>query len=140
MPTVLRSFRLMVLALALVAGALVGPAVTTPSRAPQASAAVYPTCGISGCSAARTALAGWRQLGLPTTRTWYSWPYGQYNFAGGRHGNYEGQLPAGATYYEYDVYPRARGAARDAHRIVVNRATGATWYTPDHYDDFYRLA
>lgn len=136
----LRPFRTLLLALTLAAGTLAGPSLVAPTAAPQATAAVYPSCTISGCSAARTALTGWRQLGLPTTRTWYSWPYGRYNFAGGKHGNYEGQLPPASTYYEYDVYPRARGAARDAHRIVVNRATGATWYTPDHYDDFYRLA
>jgi ribonuclease T1 len=128
----MRMLRSVLLALALVAGA--GVAAPAP-----ASAAVYSSCTVSGCSAARTALTGWKQLGLPTTRTWYAWPYGQYNFAGGRFYNYEDQLPA-ATYYEYDVYPRARGAARDAYRIVVNRSTGATWYSPDHYEDFYRVA
>lgn len=135
----MRPFRILVLALALAAGTLAGPAVVAPAAAPQATASVYGTCSISGCSAARTALTGWKQLGLPTTRTWYAWPYGQYNFAGGRFYNYEGQLPS-ATYNEYDVYPRARGAARDAHRIIVNRSTGATWYSPDHYEDFYRIA
>ena len=47
--------------------------------------------------------------------------------------------PSGATYHEYDVYSRARGAARDAYRIVVNRSTGAVWFSPNHYTDFYRL-
>lgn len=128
----LRPIRLLLLALAVAAATLVAPAAP-------ATANVYSSCSVSGCSAARTALTGWKQLGLPTSRTWYAWPYGQYNFAGGRFSNYEGQLPS-ATYYEYDVYPRPRGAARDAYRIVVNRSTGATWYTPDHYDDFYRIA
>jgi ribonuclease T1 len=128
----LRPFRLLLLALALATATLVAPAAP-------AGAAVYPTCSVSGCSAAQTALTGWKQLGLPTTRAWYAWPYGQYNFAGGRFYNYDGQLPS-ATYYEYDVYPRPRGAARDAYRIVVNRSTGATWYSPDHYADFYRIA
>lgn len=134
-----RTVRTLLLALVLAAGALLGPGLVAPDRAPQAGASVYSSCSVSGCSAARTALSGWRQLGLPTARTWYAWPYGQYNFAGGRFYNYEGQLPS-ATYYEYDVYPRPRGAARDAYRIVVNRSTGATWYTPDHYEDFYRIA
>jgi guanyl-specific ribonuclease Sa len=138
--SIARPLHVLLGALALLAGLLVGPAVVAPAAAPQATATVYASCGISGCSAARTALTGWRQLGLPTSRAWHAWPYGQYNFAGGRHGNYEGQLPASGTYYEYDVYPRPRGAARDAHRIVVNRATGAAWYTPDHYADFYRIA
>jgi ribonuclease T1 len=39
----------------------------------------------------------------------------------------------------YDVYPRARGAARDAYRIVVNRSTRETWFTPDHYLNFSKL-
>lgn len=136
----MRPIRLLVLALALVAGTLLGPSVAAPASAPQATAAVYSSCNVSGCSAARTALTGWRSLNLPTVRNWYSWPYGQWNFAGGKFGNYEGQLPAGGNYYEYDVYPRAKGAARDARRIVVNRSSGATWYSPDHYDDFYRIA
>jgi ribonuclease T1 len=38
-----------------------------------------------------------------------------------------------------DVYPRSRGAARDAYRIVVNRSTKETWFTPDHYVTFYKL-
>jgi ribonuclease T1 len=128
----MRMLRPVLLVLAL----LFVPAVAVPAPA---SASVYSSCSVSGCSAARTALTGWKQLGLPTSRTWYAWPYGQYNFAGGRFYNYDGQLPS-ATYYEYDVYPRARGAARDAYRIVVNRSTGATWYSPDHYEDFYRIA
>jgi ribonuclease T1 len=45
----------------------------------------------------------------------------------------------GATYYEYDVIPRNKGAARDAKRIIINRSTGVTWYSPNHYTDFYRL-
>ena len=45
----------------------------------------------------------------------------------------------GATYSEYDVYPRAKGAHRDAFRIVVNRKTKMTWFSPNHYTDFYKL-
>src|SRR3954470_22156028 len=109
-----------------IATALVGPAVIAPTTAPQANAAVYDTCTISRCAAARTARAGWQKLSFPTTRGWKAWPSGRYNFSGGRYYNYEGELPAGASYYEYDVYPRAKGAARDAYRIVVNRSSGTT--------------
>ncbi|MEU7772475.1 ribonuclease domain-containing protein [Micromonospora taraxaci] len=80
-----------------------------------------------------------RAKGFPTSRGWYSWSGGKSNFAGGQFYNYEGQLPTNATYNEYDVYPRTQGAARDAYRIVVNRSTGVTWFSPNHYTDFYRL-
>ncbi|GAA3910874.1 hypothetical protein Aau02nite_12000 [Amorphoplanes auranticolor] len=30
-------------------------------------------------------------------------------------------------------------APRDAYRIVVNRSTRETWFTPDHYANFYKL-
>lgn len=119
--------------------ALTGAIALAPQTASPAQASVSSSCTLSGCSAARTARTGWSSLGFPTAKGWYSWPYGQYNYTGGRFYNYEGQLPS-ATYYEYDVYPRAYGAARDAYRIVVNRSTGATWYTPNHYTDFYRIA
>ncbi|HST63751.1 MAG TPA: ribonuclease domain-containing protein [Mycobacteriales bacterium] len=140
MSAVLRPFRGIVLALALLAGALVGPSVVTPAAAPQASASVFSSCTISGCSAARTALTGWRQLGLPTARAWFAWPFGQYNFSGGQYKNLERELPANQTYAEYDVNPRPRGAARDAARIIVSRTTGSVWYTPNHYTDFYKIA
>ncbi len=104
-----------------------------------ASAAVHGSCTFSGCDAARTAYNGWRQLGFPTARNWYAWPYGQYNFAGGRFYNREGQLPAGHTFYEYDTHPRPRGAARDARRIVRDVTTGVVWYSPDHSANFYRI-
>ncbi|MEV5891358.1 ribonuclease domain-containing protein [Nonomuraea fuscirosea] len=117
-----------------VLSSLVGLAGVAP-----ASADVYNSCTISRCSDARSARAIWSGKGFPTSAGWYSWPDGRYNYTGGRFYNREGQLPAGATYYEYDVYSRSRGGARDAYRIVVNRSTGATWFTPDHYTDFYRL-
>ncbi|MCW2877833.1 MAG: ribonuclease [Sphaerisporangium sp.] len=104
-----------------------------------ANASVYSSCTISRCSDARSADATWSAKGYPTTSGWYSWPDGKYNYTGGRFYNREGQLPSGATYYEYDVYSRARGASRDAYRIVVNRSTGVTWFSPNHYTDFYRL-
>lgn len=127
------------LLLTLVAGALVGPAVVAPASTAAAEAAVHSSCTLARCAAARTARTGWTELGRPTARAWYAWPYGQHNFAGGTFQNREGQLPAGGSYHEYDVYPRSRGAARDAYRIVIDRSTGTTWFTPDHYLNFYRL-
>ncbi|GID98108.1 ribonuclease domain-containing protein [Amorphoplanes digitatis] len=127
------------IAFALATAGLVAPAVVAPTHTPAAEAAVYSTCTLSRCSAARTARTGWSSLGWPTSAGWYSWPYGQYNYTGGTFQNRERQLPLNATYSEYDVYPRARGAARDAYRIVVNRSTRETWFTPDHYVNFYKL-
>lgn len=140
LPRIARArFSRLLLLVAVIAAALVGPAVIAPRYADSASAAVYSSCTISRCADARTARSGWAAKGFPTTRGWYSWSGSQYNFAGGQFYNREGQLPAGATYFEYDVYPRAYGAARDAYRIVVNRSTGVTWFSPNHYTDFYRL-
>nr|WP_062342858.1 ribonuclease domain-containing protein [Herbidospora sakaeratensis] len=112
--------------------------LATTAPAP-AHAAVYSSCTQTRCADARTANTTWKSKNYPTTAGWYAWTSTLHNYTGGRHYNREGQLPTNATYYEYDVYPRTRGAARDAHRIVVNRNTGATWYTPDHYANFYRL-
>ncbi|MBB5079010.1 ribonuclease domain-containing protein [Nonomuraea endophytica] len=124
--------RLTVILAALVS--LIGVASVAPAHA-----AVYNSCTMSRCADARTAKSIWASKGYPTTRTWYSWPDGRSNFAGGRFYNREGQLPSGATYHEYDVYSRTQGAPRDAYRIVVNRGTGVTWFSPNHYTDFYRL-
>ncbi|MEH0819819.1 MULTISPECIES: ribonuclease domain-containing protein [unclassified Micromonospora] len=124
---------------AMVAAALVGPSVVTPTLTDSASASVYSSCTMTRCADARTARSGWAAKGFPTSRGWYSWSGGLYNFAGGQFYNREGQLPGNATYHEYDVYPRAYGASRDAYRIVVNRSTGVTWFSPDHYANFYRL-
>ena len=133
----------LVLGLAMIAAMLVGPAVVAPELSPRltpaAEASVFSSCTISRCADARSARSGWQSRGYPTSRGWYSWSGGLSNYAGGRHMNYEGQLPTNGTYYEYDVYPRRQGAARDAYRIVVNRGTGAVWFTPNHYADFYRL-
>jgi ribonuclease T1 len=118
---------------------LVGPAVMTPTHTSAAQADVYDSCTISRCSAARTARSGWGQLGWPLSSGWYAWPYGQDSYTGGTFQNREGELPANADYNEYDVYPRSKGAARDAYRIVVNRSTKETWFTPDHYVTFYKL-
>lgn len=104
-----------------------------------ANATVYNSCTMARCADARSADAIWAGKGYPTRSGWYSWPDGRFNYTGGRFYNREGQLPSGATYYEYDVYSRSRGAARDAYRIVVNRSTGVTWFSRNHYTDFYRL-
>ncbi len=104
-----------------------------------ANAAVYGSCDISGCSAAASAESTWSSLGYPTSRGWYDWPNGECSYAGGEYYNYDGQLPSGDTFYEYDVYPRSCGAHRDAYRIVVDFNTGTVWYSPDHYSDFYQL-
>ncbi|MEV7801692.1 ribonuclease domain-containing protein [Microbispora sp. NPDC088329] len=113
---------------------LAGPTGTVPAHA-----SVHGSCTISRCADARSANAIWAGKGYPTGGGWYSWPDGQYNYTGGRFHNREGRLPGGAAYYEYDVYSRPRGASRDAYRIVVDRGTGVTWFSPDHYTDFYRL-
>ena len=121
-------------ALALVASVLGVTAVVTPA----ADAAVYNSCTQSRCSAAISANRTWQSLGYPA-KGWYSWPNGQYNYTGGTFFNREGQLPAGHTYQEFDVYPRARGAARDAYRIVRDRTNGYVYFSPDHYSNFYRI-
>lgn len=113
--------------------------IAVPVSAP-AQADVHPSCTMAKCADARLARAGWAALNFPTSRGWYYWSAtGKHNYTGGRHYNRERQLPTAATYYEYDLYSRDRGARRDAYRIVVNRSTGATWFTPDHYANFYRL-
>ncbi|MEU3510543.1 ribonuclease domain-containing protein [Streptomyces longwoodensis] len=106
---------------------------------PAATAAVRNSCSVGGCSAAASANSSWSDLGYPTARGWYDWPDGACSYAGGEFSNRDGQLPSGDTFYEYDVYPRACGAHRDAYRIVVDSDTGTVWYSPDHYADFYRL-
>jgi hypothetical protein len=106
---------------------------------PAASATVYSSCTQSRCSAARSANTTWKSKGYPGTRGWYNWPNGQCNFAGGEYYNNDGQLPDGDFFQEYDVYPRSCGASRDAYRIVVDLDTGAVWFSPNHYTDFYRL-
>lgn len=106
---------------------------------PAADATVYSSCTISRCSAARSADSTWESKNYPGTRGWYSWPNGQCNFAGGTFYNNEGQLPSGHSYREFDVYPRTCGASRDAYRIVVDLSAGVTYFSPDHYDNFYRL-
>jgi hypothetical protein len=124
---------------AMVLAGVTAPSVVAPRDA-TAYAAVYDSCTMSRCADARTARSGWAARGWPATRGWYPWSGSLSNFAGGTYHNYEGELPAGATYYEYDVYPRPHRAHRDAYRIIINPVTGATWFSPNHYTDFYRLS
>jgi ribonuclease T1 len=106
---------------------------------PAADATVYSSCNISRCSNARSANSTWSSKGYPGTRGWYSWPNGQCNFAGGTFRNDEGQLPSGHSYREFDVFPRACNASRDAYRIIVDLTNGVVYFSPNHYTDFYRL-
>ncbi|MES9538506.1 ribonuclease domain-containing protein [Spirillospora sp. NPDC049024] len=104
-----------------------------------ASATVYGSCTISRCSDGRYAASVWAGKGWPATSGWYSWPDGLYNYTGGVYHNYDGQLPSSATYHEYDVYSRNKGASRDAYRIV-HGSTGAVYFSPDHYSNFYKIS
>lgn len=106
---------------------------------PTAQAAVVSSCTISGCADASSANSIWQSMSYPSSRRWYNWPNGQCNFAGGTYYNNDGQLPSGDSFQEFDVYPRACGAHRDAYRIVVDLNTGMVWFSPDHYADFYQL-
>lgn len=105
-----------------------------------AHADVYPSCNISGCSDAATAVQTWESLGLPTNRGWYNLPDGECDFSGGVYYNDDGQLPNGDSFQEYDVYERACGAHRDAYRIIHDVNTDTWYYSPDHYSDFYQMS
>src|SRR5690606_30986860 len=107
--------------------------------APAAQADVYDSCTHSGCAEAYDSRSIWSSLGYPGSRGWYDWPDGRCNFAGGTYNNYEGELPAGHSYLEFDVTPRACGASRQAYRLVLDRTTGVVYFSPDHYSDFYRM-
>lgn len=122
-------------AIAAVASVLGLSVVITPT----ADATVFSSCTMSRCADARSANSIWRSKGYPSTRGWYSWPDGRCNFTGGVFRNDEGQLPRNDSFQEFDVYPRACGAARDAYRIVLDRNTGVVWFSPNHYTDFYRI-
>lgn len=118
---------------------MVGIAAGGLSVAPAAEANVYDSCTHSGCAEAYSSNSTWSSKGYPRTRGWYSWPNGQCNFAGGTFHNYEGELPAGHSYLEFDVTPRACGAARQSYRLVLDRTTGVVYFSPNHYGDFYRM-
>ncbi|MFC8798550.1 ribonuclease domain-containing protein [Promicromonospora sp. NPDC057138] len=109
------------------------------TAAPAAEANVYSSCTHSGCTEAYSSNSIWSSKGYPSTRGWVSWPNGQCNFAGGTYNNYEGELPSGHSYLEFDVTPRACGAARQSYRLVLDRTTGDVYFSPNHYGDFYRM-
>jgi len=123
---------------AVLAAVLVGLGVSL-SAAP-AHADVYPSCDLSTCADGVTAESTWESLGDPTSRGWYDLSDGECDYAGGEYYNDDGQLPSGDTYYEYDVYPRACGAHRDAYRVVHDITADVWYFTPDHYSNFYQLS
>jgi hypothetical protein len=119
--------------------AMVGFVGGSVAVAPASEADVFNSCTHSGCAEAYSSNSIWSSKGYPSTRGWVSWPDGQCNFAGGVHRNSEGQLPAGHSYLEFDVTPRACGAARQSYRLILDRTTGDTYFSPNHYADFYRM-
>ena len=61
-------------------------------------------------------------------------------FKGGRlFRNFEGVLPKGATYREYDVRPLVTGVPRNAERVVVDATRRNFYYTTDHYSTFTQI-
>jgi len=61
-------------------------------------------------------------------------------FKGGRiFRNFEGILPRGTTYREYDVRPLVTGVPRNAERIVVDATRRNFYYTQDHYSTFTQI-
>lgn len=117
------------------AASVTGVAVNVPA----ANASVYQTCTMTKCADGSKAASIWASKGWPSSSGWYSWPDGRYNYTGGVFQNREGQLPSGVSYHEYDVYSRAKYAARDAYRIV-HSSTGKVYFSPDHYSNFYLLS
>ncbi|MFC4908738.1 ribonuclease domain-containing protein [Actinomadura gamaensis] len=118
---------------AVAAASVTGVAVNVP-----ASASVYQSCTLSTCADGSSAAKIWASKGWPSSSGWYSWPDGLYNYTGGVFQNREGQLASGVSYHEYDVYSRAKGAHRDAYRII-HASTGKVYFSPDHYSNFYLL-
>ncbi|WP_367133625.1 ribonuclease domain-containing protein [Saccharothrix sp. HUAS TT1] len=116
-------------------------ALMTGAGATPASAAVYDFCAVPACADARGAFEYWEGEGLPARRVTNHLPGDRCFTGGGTFGNREEQLPEEehGAYREFDVYARPCGQGRDAHRIVVHHETGETWYTGDHYRNFYRL-
>jgi hypothetical protein len=119
--------------------AMVGFVAGGVTVAAPAEASVFNSCTHSGCAEAYSSNSIWSSKGYPSTRGWVSWPNGQCNFAGGVHRNSEGQLPAGHSYLEFDVTPRACNTARQSYRLVLDRTTGVVYFSPNHYGDFYKM-
>lgn len=107
--------------------------------APAATAAVAQACEVNGCDEARSSNEIWASLNYPSERGWVDWPDGQCNFAGGTYNNYEGQLPEGHSYLEFDVTPHECGAQRQAYRLVLDTTTNEVYFSPDHYGTFHLL-
>ena len=63
--------------------------------------------------------------------------YTRYRHDGSNFMNYEGYLPSGVIYTEY-VVPPSSGFGPGAARIVVG-SDGFWYYTPDHYQTFFRF-
>ena len=60
-------------------------------------------------------------------------------FKGGRiFKNYEGKLPGGVTYKEWDVNVFQKGISRGAERLVTG-SDGSAFYTFDHYKTFIQI-
>lgn len=53
--------------------------------------------------------------------------------------NFEGLLPKGTTYREYDVRPFVAGVPRNAERLVVDASRRNFYYTADHYQTFTQI-
>ncbi|MEU4385490.1 ribonuclease domain-containing protein [Promicromonospora sp. NPDC023805] len=119
--------------------AMVGFVAGGVTVAQPADASVFNSCTHSGCAEAYSSNSIWSSKGYPSTRGWVSWPNGQCNFAGGVHRNSEGQLPAGHSYLEFDVTPRACNAARQSYRLILDRTNGDLYFSPNHYGDFYKM-
>jgi len=53
--------------------------------------------------------------------------------------NFEGLLPKGTTYREYDLRPFVAGVPRNAERLVVDASRRNFYYTADHYQTFTQI-
>lgn len=53
--------------------------------------------------------------------------------------NYEGRLPQGKRYYEYDLHPATPGTSRGAERLVIHQEKSVFYYTRDHYNSFIKI-
>jgi guanyl-specific ribonuclease Sa len=134
--SVLTMIKLLLAALVATTG-LFGASVIS---APAAQADWASSCTHNGCAEALSSNRTWASLGYPSNRGWHDWPpTGTCNFSGGTYNNYEGELPSGHSYLEFDVTPRACGAARQSYRIILDRTNGDVYFTPDHYGTFYFL-
>ena len=119
--------------------AMVGFVAGGIAVAPASEADVFDSCTHKGCAEAAESNSIWSSMGYPSNRGWHDWPDGQCNFSGGTYNNYEGELPDGHSYLEFDVTPRACDASRQSYRLIVDRTDGTVYFSPDHYGNFYRM-